>query len=40
MYGGKFNFLQNSLRNNFDDFVSAFLTVFQLLTLENWGDIL
>lgn len=41
MYGGEFmNYRYNPYRNNYDSFQNAFITVFQLLTLENWGDIL
>jgi hypothetical protein len=41
IFGGNFNFPeQRHVRQNFDDFGTAFLTVFQILTLENWTDIL
>ena len=40
LYGGAFNFKVNNLRPNFDSFNNAFLAVFQVLTIENWNDIL
>jgi hypothetical protein len=40
MYGKQFNFRDNSIRGNYDSFFTAFLVVFQLLTLENWNDII
>jgi hypothetical protein len=40
MYGGGLNFRLNTSRPNFDTFQAAFFSVFQLLTIENWGDIL
>ena len=39
IFGGKFNF-PGSTRMNFDDFFIAYMSVFNLLTLENWNDIL
>ena len=39
IFGGTFNF-DSPPRMNFDDFISAFMTVFQVLTMENWNDIL
>jgi len=39
LYGGSFNF-SDPPRMNFDDFFSAYMTVFDLLTIENWNDIL
>lgn len=40
-FGGKFKFDEQArVRQNFDSFPMAFLTVFQILTLENWTDIL
>lgn len=40
-FGGHFNFPdQLGVRQNFDSFLHSFLTVFQILTLENWTDIL
>ncbi|EGR32725.1 hypothetical protein IMG5_072530 [Ichthyophthirius multifiliis] len=40
IYGGQLNQKNIDIRQNFDDFQSAFITVFQLVTLENWNDIL
>jgi hypothetical protein len=39
-YGGKFNFDEGLPRGNFDDFNTAFVTVFQVMTMENWNEIL
>lgn len=39
LYGGSYNF-SDPPRMNFDDFFSAYMTVFDLLTIENWNDIL
>ena len=39
-FGGKFNFSDSPSRQNFDSFLNSALTVFQILTLENWQDIL
>jgi hypothetical protein len=39
-FGGKFNFDDGVPRGNFDTFNSAFITVFQLMTMENWQIIL
>jgi hypothetical protein len=36
IFGGKFNFEEGKPRANFDSFFSAFLCVFQLMTVENW----
>lgn len=41
LYGGQFNnYDEPKPRANFDSFGVAFLTVFQLLTMENWNSIL
>lgn len=42
LFGGKFHFLEDHevLRQNFDNVGDAFLTVFQILTIENWNDVL
>ncbi|OMJ94175.1 hypothetical protein SteCoe_2656 [Stentor coeruleus] len=40
IYGGQFNFLEGTPRGNFDSFHWAFVTTFQVLTTENWNDIL
>ena len=39
IFGGKFNFI-DAPRMTFDDFFAAYMTVFDLLTIENWNDIL
>lgn len=37
VFGGKYNFGdEEPARGNFDSFVIAFVTVFQVLTMENW----
>ena len=40
LFGGKFNFEDNPYRENFNSFLNSFLSVFQVLTSENWPDIL
>ncbi|CAI2366067.1 unnamed protein product [Moneuplotes crassus] len=41
LYGGQFNNYEGEKpRANFDSFAVSFLTVFQLLTMENWNSIL
>lgn len=40
LFGGKFNFPDGTPRWNFDSFQIAFITVFQVLTLENWNMVL
>lgn len=40
IFGGRFNFYEGLPRANFDDFQSAFITIWQLLTIENWQEIL
>lgn len=40
IFGGKFDFDDDKPRANFDSFFRAFVTVFQILTLENWQDVL
>ena len=39
-FGGKFDFDTNGVRQNFDNFFNAFLSVFQITTLENWQQIM
>lgn len=39
-FGGKFDFEDGKPRGNFDTFNTAFITVFQILTMENWQLIL
>jgi hypothetical protein len=39
VYGGQLDF-QKETRQNFNDFFNSILTVFQIMTLENWPDIL
>jgi hypothetical protein len=41
IFGGNFDFPdQKRVRLNFDSFPTAFMTIFQVLTLENWVDIM
>ena len=40
IYVGQLNNTALGIRQNFDTFTDSMLTVFQILTLENWGDIL
>ena len=40
IFGGKTNFPDSNIRANFNSFHDAFITVFQVLTLENWQQIL
>ena len=42
LFGGKYSFLKEgeTARQNFDSFIDAFLTVFQLMTMENWNEVL
>lgn len=40
LFGGHFDFQDGRPRANFDDFDHAFLTSFQLLTMENWFQVL
>ena len=40
IFSGQFNFPDNPYRANFDGFFPAFLTVFQLMTIENWNEVL
>ena len=40
MFGGKFNYPDGKPRGNFDSFTIAAVTVFQLLTMENWISVL
>jgi hypothetical protein len=39
-FGGTFEGFKRLPRNNFDTFLWSFLTIFQLMTFENWVDIL
>lgn len=39
IFGGKF-LPDNPTRMTFDDFLSAYMSVFQVMTMENWNDIL
>ena len=36
IFGGQFNFPEGRPRAHFDDFHNAFVTVFQVLSTENW----
>ena len=44
LLGGKFNYPDNvgwySYRNSFDNFTQAFICAYQLMTVENWNNIL
>ncbi|CAK9291753.1 unnamed protein product [Gordionus sp. m RMFG-2023] len=40
LFGGEFNFLEGTPPNNFDSFTVALLTVFQILTGEDWNEIM
>lgn len=40
MFGGQFNFTDGVPRGNFDSFHNAFVTVFIVLTMENWQVVL
>jgi hypothetical protein len=40
VFGGQFSFPDGKPRGNFDSFIIAFLTVFQVLTTENWNSVL
>lgn len=40
VFGGKFNFIDNKPRHNFDSFWQSLLTVFQILTGEDWNVVM
>jgi voltage-dependent calcium channel L type alpha-1D len=49
LFGGKFNYQDDDIfnandderpRSNFDDFINAVLTVFQILTGEDWNEVM
>ena len=40
IFGGTFDFPEGLPRGNFDSFHWAFISIFQVLTTENWNDIL
>ena len=40
IFAGKLNIPKFPLRSNFDSFDQALVTSFQLLTIENWNDVL
>lgn len=40
VFGGQFNFPDGLPRGNYNSFSIAFLTVFQVLTTENWNTVL
>lgn len=40
LFGGTFNFPEGLPRNNFDSFHWAFVTMFQVLSSENWDTVL
>ncbi len=39
-FGGAFNFADGKPRQNFDSFNNAFMTIYQVLTMENWQSVL
>lgn len=39
-FGGQFNYPDGVPKGNFDTFLNAFITTFQVLTLENWQAVL
>ena len=40
LFGGQFNFSDGKPRQNFDSFNDAFMSMFQVLTMENWQSLL
>eukprot|EP01052_Picozoa_sp_SAG31_P015387 SAG31_NODE_987_length_10544_cov_56.002106_1_plen_2161_part_00 len=40
LFGGKFNFPDGTPRHNFDTFAQAFVTVWQVITLSDWEEVL
>lgn len=44
IFGGNLDFADNTgpdrLRQNFNSFINSFMTVFQVMTQENWSDVL
>lgn len=40
VFGGKFNFPSGKPRANYDSFWEAMLTVFQILTGEDWNEVM
>ena len=40
LYGGRFDFPDGKPRQNFDSFNNAFMTMYQVLTMENWQSVL
>jgi len=36
LFGNKFNYEEGVPRANYDIFGTAFITVFQVMTMENW----
>ena len=40
LYNNKLKFQNSNVRNNFDNIFNSFITVFQIMTLERWQDIL
>ena len=39
-FGGAFNFSDGKPRQNFDSFNNAFMTIYQVMTMENWQNVL
>jgi hypothetical protein len=40
LFGGKFDFPNGRPRHNYDTFMTAFITVWQIITLTNWETVL
>jgi len=40
LFGNKFNYEEGVPRANYDNFPAAFITVFQVMTMENWQTVL
>lgn len=40
LFGGRFDFAEGRPRAHFDDFHWAFVTIFQILSLEDWNSVL
>ncbi|KAL3851956.1 hypothetical protein ACJMK2_015646, partial [Sinanodonta woodiana] len=40
LFGGRFNFKEEKPRSNFDTFWQSLLTVFQILTGEDWNEVM
>ncbi|XP_013909663.1 PREDICTED: voltage-dependent R-type calcium channel subunit alpha-1E-like, partial [Thamnophis sirtalis] len=40
LFGGRFNFMDGTPSANFDTFPAAIMTVFQILTGEDWNEVM